>query len=193
MGTSPQQDRPGAGAAPIVRLAEREVFSNRFIQVFDDPVRFADGREGNYLRIVQSGGLPGVAVLPVANDHVGLVRVFRYPTGEWEWGVPRGLAHGGSPERTARQELDEEIGASPCWLTHVGRMTPDSGLLASVVHLYLAGYTVASSKPRDTLEISAIRWVHVQKLLGDVASGQVVDVFTLAALCCASARGMLLL
>ena len=119
--------------------------------------------------------------------------MFRYPTGQWEWGVPCGLAHGGSPERTAREELDEEIGASPTWLTHVGRMTPDSGLLSSVVHLFLAGYTVASSQPRDTLEISAIRWVQVQKLLEDVASGHVVDVFTLAALCCASAHGMLLL
>lgn len=79
------------------------------------------------------------------------------------------------------------------WRTHVGRMTPDSGLLASVVHLYLAGYTVASGQPKDTLEISAIRWIQVQKLLESVASGQIVDVFTLAALCCASARGMLLL
>jgi hypothetical protein len=107
--------------------------------------------------------------------------------------VPRGLAHGGSPARTAREELVQEIGASPSWLTYVGCMTPDSGLLASVVHLFVAGYAAESSQPRDTLEVSAIRWVQVQKLLGDVASGQVADGFTLALLCCASSRGMLLL
>jgi len=191
MDSSQQQDHPETVPAPIVRLAERSVYHNRFIEVFDDPVRFADESEGSYLRIVQSGGLPGVVVLPVAADHIGQVRVFRYPIGQWEWSVPRGLAHGGFPEQTAREELAQEIGASPSWLTHVGQMTPDSGLLASVVHLFVAGYAREASQPRDTLEVSAIRWIQVQKLLRDVADGEVTDGFTLAALCCATARGLL--
>jgi 8-oxo-dGTP pyrophosphatase MutT (NUDIX family) len=169
-------------AAPIVRLAERAVYENRFATVYDDDVQFSDGHTGRYLRIVQSGGKPGVVMLPIAGNHIGIVRVYRYPTGTWEWGLPRGLAHGGDPEHTAREELLEELGARPPELISLGRMTPDSGILAAAVHLFAAIYDHMPAAARDTTEVAAIRWVPLSELQAAVRSGEITDGFTFAAL-----------
>ena len=182
---------PLTRAEPITRLEQRLVYENRFAAVYDDDVRFADGHTGSYLRVVQSGGLPGVAVLPIARGRAGLVHVFRYPTGAWEWGLPRGLAHSGDPEATARTELLEELGAQPSTLVSLGAMTPDSGILAAVVHLFFATYGAAVSDTRDVGEVAGVQWLPVPSLLARIASGEIRDGFTLAAVGAALCRGLI--
>lgn len=178
---------------PITRLAERAAYQNRFATVYDDDVKFGDGRTGSYLRIVQSDGSPGVAVLPIAEDQVAMVRVYRYPTDEWEWGIPRGLAQGGDPEATARQELIEELGVAPARLMEFGCMTPDSGLLSATVHVYAAEYyrMPPPLAPRDREEVSDARWWPKRMLTGAIVTGQVKDGFTLAAVCYAVCWGLI--
>jgi 8-oxo-dGTP pyrophosphatase MutT (NUDIX family) len=176
---------------PIVCLRENAAYSNRFVTVFDDDVRFGDGHDGTYVRVVQSGGLPGVVVFPLAGGLAGLVRVYRYPAGCWEWGFPRGLAHGGDPRATASGELLEELGARPRDLEPLGRMHPDSGILASVVHMFAARYDTTVSAPRDTGEVTAVTWIPVAGLAARIAAGDITDGFTLAAVCAATCRGLL--
>ena len=48
--------QPSSGVPTIRRVSENVVYSNQFATVYDDPVVFADGSEGSYLRIVESGG-----------------------------------------------------------------------------------------------------------------------------------------
>lgn len=157
------------------------MFANRFVTVYDDDVAFPGGRTGRYVRVVQSGGQPGVAVLPIASGHVGLVRVYRYPVAAWEWGIPRGLAQGGDPAATAREELLEELGAYPDSVIPLGQMTPDSGILAAVVHLYAASYGHMPTAARDTDEVAGICWLPLAQLQEAIRGGQVTDGFTLAA------------
>jgi 8-oxo-dGTP pyrophosphatase MutT (NUDIX family) len=176
---------------PITRVAENAVYQNRFITVYDDPVDFADGTRGTYLRIVESDGCPGVAMLPVASGQVGLVRTYRYALGAWQWGIPRGFAHGSDPEESARTELAEEIGAAPLELIQLGQMSPNSGLLASVVHLFMARYSAPIDNPRDRFEVSAVRWLPFAALQSEIGSGRISDGFTLAAVCFATCRGLL--
>lgn len=156
----------------------------------DDPVRFADGRTGTYLRVVQADGAPGAAVLPLHHGRVGLVKVYRYPLDSWEWGIPRGFAHGPSPETTAAEEALEELGARPDRIEQIGAVTPDSGLLTSVVHLFAATYTREATSPLDRQEVREVRWVSVGRLLRDAAGQRIRDGFTLSALCCAMSRGL---
>jgi len=178
-------------AVPIICLKQKLAYRNRFIRVFDDEVRFADAREGTCVRIVQSGDLPGVVIMPLAGNLVGLVRVYRYPAGAWEWGFPRGLAHGDDPRVTASAELLEELGRRPSHLAELGRMTPDSGILSSVVWMFAAGYEEAPGTPLDTGEVSAITWIPVPELLARISRGAITDGFTLAAACSALCRGII--
>lgn len=119
--------------ASIRRLRARLVHENRFASVYDDDVAFPDGRVGRYMRIVEGGGRPGVAALAACHDRIALVRVFRYPLGEWEWAIPRGFGHGDDPMASARAKLVEELGVEPAALLDLGALTPNSGLLAGWV------------------------------------------------------------
>lgn len=182
----------GADPAPLFRLvAEREVFRNKYITVYDDDVSSVDGDwSGRYLRIVESGGRPGVAILASCEDRFALVRVYRYPLAEWEWGIPRGFAHGDDPVDSARQELVEEIGAAPDSLVSIGRVAPNSGILASRVELYFARYASEVASPHDPYEVAEVRWITAASMLREIAEGRITDAFTLSALTAATARGI---
>ena len=72
-------------------------FSDSFVLILRDAVRFADGSLGTYLRSVPpEGSFPGVVVLPIWQGHVLLVRHFRHATREWHLELPRGF--GTDPE-----------------------------------------------------------------------------------------------
>lgn len=174
---------------PIRRLREVAVYSNRFAAVYDDLVAFADGTEGRYLRIVESDGKPGVAILAVCEDQVALVQTYRYALAAFEWGVPRGFAHGNDAISSARAELAEELGEEPDELHSIGATTPNSGLLASRVELFLARYAKKVSKPTDRNEVVGVKWITFAALRDGIARGEITDAFTLSAITCASARG----
>ena len=194
-GAPPEWGHPARLAHPerpaIQRIRENVVYRNQFAAVYDDAVLFADADEGRYLRIVESNGDPGVAVLAVCADCVALVLTYRYPVSAWEWGVPRGFAHGSDPEVTARAELTEELGREPDTLTPIGTVTPNSGILSGRVELFHARYASAVSSPEDTGEVAAVRWLPMAELSSEIASGGIADAFTLAAIACAAARGLI--
>jgi len=194
-GGATESGHPGRLAYPdrsaIQRIRENVVYRNQFAAVYDDAVLFADADEGSYLRIVESNGDPGVAVLAVCADRVALVLTYRYPVSTWEWGVPRGFAHGSDPEVTARAELAEELGREPDTLTPIGTITPNSGILAGRVELFYARYGSAASSPEDTGEVAEVRWLPMAELNSEIASGGIADAFTLAAITCAAARGLI--
>jgi hypothetical protein len=164
----------------IRRLGENCILSNRFITLFDDDVSFGDGSRGRYLRIVESGGDPGVAALALCAESIALVRAYRYPIGAWEWGIPRGFAHGQSSELSIRAELVEELGQEPEHLEPLGTVTPNSGLLASVVCLFIATYRTPVTSPASK-EISETRWATTAQVLDEIRAGHIIDGFTLAA------------
>jgi 8-oxo-dGTP pyrophosphatase MutT (NUDIX family) len=189
-------DEPPAPAAEyerprITRLAENAVFSNQFATVYNDPVQFADGRQGNYLRIVESSGQPGVAMLAICGDRVALVKTYRYPVGTWEWAIPRGFAHGNDPDDSARAELAEELGGEPDNLVPLGNINPNSGILASRVRVYLAQYSEAVAEPADKDEITDVRWIATAELGREIAAGNIGDAFTLSAISLAQCHALI--
>jgi 8-oxo-dGTP pyrophosphatase MutT (NUDIX family) len=118
--------------------------------------------------------------------------VYRYPLGEWEWGLPRGFAHSADPEVTIRAELEEELGAAPAALHPLGRVAPNSGLLAGKAAMFHAVYSEPVADPQD-IEVREVRWVPLQELVRAVGDGHVHDGFTLAALAAAAVRGLVAL
>jgi ADP-ribose pyrophosphatase len=179
------------GLPRIERTAEREVFANDYVTVYDDDVMFGGVFPGRYLRIVERDGRPGAAILARCAGRYALVLTYRYPTGGFEWGIPRGFAHGDDPAMTARNELAEELGGPPSSLVPLGAVSPNSGLLASRVHLFLGEFDTEVAAPDDAQEVLKVRWVTLPDLLDAVARGEIDDAFTLSALTLASVRGLL--
>ena len=111
----------------------------------------------------------------------GLVRTFRYPLSDEQWGFPRGFAHGENLHETARAELMEELGLEAESFTVLGFLTPDSGLLASKVAIVWAELASNVGVPRDSVEVGAVRWITEDEMSDQIAQGNMEDGFTLSA------------
>ncbi len=175
----------------IVTVAERVVYQNDYVTVCDDDVQFLNGIPGRYLRIVEAQGRPGVACLATCDQKIGLVLVYRYPTSEWEWGIPRGFSASDDPRESMLQELCEELGSSPDSLTYLGTVTPNSGLLAGQVTIYHAVWSAPMAAPTDTAEVESIAWVASDDFQAAVRAGVIRDCITLSAIALAGAHGTL--
>jgi ADP-ribose pyrophosphatase len=179
------EDVPVSGI--IRRARAREVYANPYVVVNDDDVIFGDGSEGRYVRIQTAGGAGGAVVLATHADRIALVRVYRYPIGRWQWGLPRGFPVTDDPLQTARVELREEIGMIEATSTTVlGSFTPDSGIQSASVHVVWTAVPEPSERPTDTAEVAEVRWVTHDVLDGMIQTGELDDGMTLAALAIAA-------
>jgi ADP-ribose pyrophosphatase len=168
------------------------VFKNKWVEVFFDKVEADDPRIKRYTCIVESGGRPGVACLPIYKNEIGLIRTFRYPIRREVWEIPRGFGESGAEAENMRRELAEETTLDQYDLIEMGRMCPNSGLLASEVHLFAAVTTERSSegKPRDQ-EVIEFRWFGISRVSEMIREGEMCDGFTLVTILRALHEGYL--
>jgi ADP-ribose diphosphatase len=121
-----------------------------------DAVLFPKGVPGTYDRLLwKKPG--GVAVLPLFPDgRIALVLNYRHATRSWELELPRGMP---KPEETkeeaALRELKEETGLIASSVTYLGEMAPDTGVISSVVPIYLAKITAQDASQPDYSEAIA--------------------------------------
>lgn len=125
-----------------------------------DAVYFPDGVTGTYDRLLCkskiAGGLFGVAVLPVLpSGQIVLILTHRHATRSWELELPRGgVEPGETSEEGAFRELKEETGFIASSLIYLGEMANDTGVLSSVVPVYLG--KISSQGNSDFEESEAI-------------------------------------
>lgn len=143
-------------------------------------------QDGRFHWVVEDNSANGAAVLAqLGADEFVLLRVRRRPHSGVQLEIPRGYGEPGESSRAcARRELEEETGyrVSEEQLSLLGRIKPNSAILASAVDIYLARID-ADSQPghRDTeaQEVECISLAQLRQLLGE---GAIEDSFTLAAL-----------
>lgn len=135
---------PGAGSVILDEFPPEGgpygiCYRDQYLTLLRDPVAFPDGRTGGYLRALHSGGHAGAAVLPVHDGRIVLLRHFRHATRQWHWEIPRGFPEPGEPaEKTARRELEEEIGVPAESVEFLGDVYADTGVAGSKVGLFWA-------------------------------------------------------
>ena len=196
-----QRDRPdlfsnrNAQVYPI-STPDPEVSSvlghDRFALLIRDKVRFPDGSEGGYLRMISPPDASvGVGILPVNGDKILLLRHPRHATGEFHWEIPRGFGEAGQTiTENASRELFEETGCIATELISLGSIHPDTGMMSARVELFLArldkpaaGTTCEPGIEHDELSIT-----EVFEMAGN---GEITDSFTLVALLRAKLKGLI--
>jgi ADP-ribose pyrophosphatase len=165
-----------------------------WVQVYIDPD--PTGHGPGYIRIEERQGAPGVAVLPIRGQDVGLISIFRRLLGATVLEMPRGFGgEGTGPRSDAVRELREETGISfaETDLIDLGDMPPNSGLLKSKVRLYIAMVTEGTQigQVEDLREVANFAWYGLPDVYRRIADGSLTDPFASTALLRASTRGLI--
>lgn len=169
----------------IEKLAGETVLENAFIRVDTDSVRFPNGALGNYSTVTSGTGL-GVIAVPFVNfrgtPHMGLVRQYRYPTGEFTLEFPRGGSDDLSLDEAAR-ELIEETGLDYRSATRLGTLRPDTGILTTQVAVWKTIHGPEHLRPGYVEDETGakVEWYSYGELLGMIRNGKITCGMTLAA------------
>lgn len=126
-----------------------------------DAVYFPNKIPGTYDRLVWKSELKnkfsGVAVLPVLpSGQIVLLLNYRHTTRSWELELPRGRANPQETlEEAAFRELKEETGLIASSITFLGEMAPDTGVLYSVIPVYIGKISTQEESNPDYSEAIA--------------------------------------
>jgi len=179
------------GKTGVYSLRRRRLAcENTRFDIFLDDIEGADGEiTDNYLvvapKVVADDLVTGVAVLPVMDGRLGLLRIYRHALGRCLWEIPRGFVDPGESDRvSALRELEEETGLScaPDDLEHLGHIAPEPGIIAARVRLF-AARRCSTVRPfrREEFGHMDFRLFEPDQVLSLHGKGEIQDSATLAA------------
>lgn len=147
------------------------LYEDPYILLVRDRVRFPNGNEGGYLRIINTAeltGSPGTVIIPIWKDEIVFIRIFRHATRTWEWELPRGFQEPGiSEQANAEKEIFEELGVKAASVKRIGGFNANTGLLTGEIGVYtveLAADPTSAGKPETDEGIIHFRAVPKEQL-----------------------------
>ena len=166
------------------------ISQDRWIIVIRDAVVFLDGDIRLHTRVINRIN-DGVAVLPIFNGKVVLIRHYRHALRKSILEIPRGGIEGSdSIEETARNELLEEIQGIPSELLELGFVYGSTNLYANGSHIFFA--TLKSiGIPQLNEGIENIEQYSPEDVESMILNGQITESFTIAAFYHAKLRNLL--
>jgi ADP-ribose pyrophosphatase len=158
-----------------------------YLTLVRDAVRFPDGSLGLYNRVLEG---PSVAAVPILDDKLVLVRIFRHGLRQWSLEFPRGACDAGErAEDAVRRELREEIGADVTELIDMGEFTPGGSILAIRGTLFTARVDGIGQPDRsDAIEKIEVFDVAVVERM--IRTGEIIDGWTMSAFLRARVAGL---
>lgn len=186
-----EEKRVGDDDVPIRVIGRHLAGENtKFLVYFDHVVDNAGFEVKNYLVVAPKNAgknlVTGVAILPIVDEQVGLVRIYRPAIRAYSWEIPHGFVDEGEDSGTsAMRELLEETGltADTKSFTSLGFITPDSGVLAARVQLYVAETANLTEQRKGELGLREFRLFHFRELEEMIERSEIQDTFTLSAWC----------
>ena len=133
------------GPRPVLIKRRLACENTRFSVFLDDIGSQGRVQVENYLvvapKLLTGNLIAGVAVLPVIDEKMGLLRIYRHALQCSLWEIPRGFIETGESVRnSALRELEEETGLTcpDSDLESLGIVAPEPGVLAARAHLFIA-------------------------------------------------------
>jgi 8-oxo-dGTP pyrophosphatase MutT (NUDIX family) len=166
----------------ITTTSSRLVYKNRWIEVHEDEIAYADGTPGLYGVVLKADFS---LVIPMSDTGFWLVEQYRYPTKARHWEFPQGSWEDrpeADPADLARGELAEETGLRAATLRRLGELHEAPALSPQRGQVYLA--TELTTGPTDlSPEEHGLICEHIPfaQFPHLVATGRITDSSTLAA------------
>ena len=153
--------------APIKTICQRTIYHSRWIALEQHDVEVqSSGHRFSYSFLTMA---PSVMVVAVTGERkVVLVRLYRYPSGEYSYELPGGGSQGLDPQDPARRELGEGTGYSASRLRKLGNFVVYSGVSNEVCPVFLAsGLQPGEAEPEKTehLSVQGISYRRLQTMI----------------------------
>ena len=140
------------------RIKGEVLFKGRMLRLERDEVRLPNGLEASR-EVVRHPG--AVAIIALQDQHVLLVRQYRYAIAQETLEIPAGkLDANEAPEACAQRELREETGYRGT-LEHISTFYTTPGFTDEVIHLFLARDLVwdpLASDDDEFIGVEKVRW-----------------------------------
>lgn len=136
-------------------LGSRRVYEGHVVSLRVDDVELPSGHRQTR-EIVEHRG--AVAVVPLIEGDVFLVRQFRRAAGHALLEIPAGSMEAGEePEACLQRELAEEIGMRAERVAHMVSFYPSPGFLTEVVHVYVAHKLSPHRRDAEEEDLEVVR------------------------------------
>jgi ADP-ribose pyrophosphatase len=174
---------------PPYQLKNRKLAcENSQFEVFYDHVESESGfKVEDYITIIpkkrSSGDITGVAILPIVNGKIAMLKIYRHIIGDWSWEIPRGFVElGENAPQSAIRELEEETGllCEINALHSLGCISPDAGILRAKAQIFSAE-ECRVLKPYTPNEVghSELRLFSLSEALRMASASEIQDPHTL--------------
>ena len=165
--------------------------------VVRDAVVYPSGAAGCPMRIIgktQYDGVNGVVALTYCEGVLYIRRIFRHPTRSWELEAVRGRRETGKTSRaTVKAEVKQELGFPVRRMVKIGTICPETALMSSVLDVYWVdlGPGPKKDEPEPKEAFGPIIKLTPREVSDRIASGELRDGYTLAALMLAQLAGLI--
>jgi len=166
-------------------LAREIVASSRLFRVEEVQLRFSNGVERTYERLVGRGaGYGAVMIVAMIDaDHALLIEEYCGGTDEYELSLPKGLIEPGEDVLTAAdRELKEEAGFGARQLEHITELSLSPGYMSQKIQVVLATELYEERLEGDEPEPMRVDRVNLRELSQLVQNEQFSEGRALAAL-----------
>ncbi|MHB1604949.1 MAG: NUDIX hydrolase [Leptospirales bacterium] len=155
------------------------IYSGKRISLSVEQIRDQSGRERTHESVLFG---EGVAIVPLVESRILLVRQFRPSIGQSILEIPAGkVEHGEDIQLAAARELEEETGLSGGTLTFLSSIWTTPGFCDERIHLYLSeGGVLKKSHPDDGEEIEEILFLTVGEVWNRIRTGSLNDAKSVA-------------
>lgn len=169
------------------------VFEDKYLRIIRDAVIRPDGSRGTYFRLLPGSLLgDGVAILPIFEGKIVMLRHFRHAVRGWRIEIPRGFSNvRQSAEENAKREVMEEIGGEVASIESLGIFETDTGMCSHRTEMFCCWMNFigeASEKKEAIAEIFCYESSDIEK---QIADGILTDSFSIIAFARAKTRGII--
>jgi ADP-ribose pyrophosphatase len=163
-------------------LSSEPAYQAKIFHVTKDTALLEDGSQAQRDVVHHNGG---VCIVPITKEqHVLMVRQYRYPMHEVTLEVPAGkLEAGETPLACGLRELREEVGRTCNAYTDLGKLYPTPAYDTEVIHMYLAQELSAPTQQQlDEEEFLDVMELPLSEAVSMVMDGKIPDAKTQIAL-----------
>lgn len=164
----------------IKTLSSRLVYENPWSKLYEDEIEMESGYKGIYGYIVRPDG--ACAAVINQKQEILLVRQYRYPIKQWQWGVPGGgVDQGETLEQGLKREILEEAGYKVEVVTKLGATYPLSSLATEKDNIFLCKALNRAEKEVDGEDdeiVAEVKFFSFKEALCMIDEGEITDATT---------------